>query len=423
MREGDQRWLLVASPDEELLTHVARDLQTDRELNGGEMPLRVEEVNALAPDVGEPGTRGILESGTGVLVRIPPWQRERYGIEANHGDSATFWRPEYTMEPFRKQVVANLDRKHGLFASEYLPGPSETDGELFNEYDLLKTYALPVDVTEGQRMTYVVSKWKLGYTVRDDDHRRHLNLALDCGIGERNSLGFGFLNITERTESSSRSLYWSSSVLAREVDARGQRERRVRQSHERHRHQKGKEQGGFDLDDHRIQYGLIRFHGLVDEHGAADTKLTAEDVERLDTLCWRALKNQTISRSKVGQEPRLYCRVEYGEESFHLGDLDKDLTLDEDASDPDEELRNVRDLAVDIDRFVERLDEASEQIERVRVVASDVLRFTHEGSELEGPELLYDALEAAVGEATVDEISVYEEHTETLPSNGDSDGE
>jgi CRISPR/Cas system type I-B associated protein Csh2 (Cas7 group RAMP superfamily) len=45
--------------------------------------------------------------------------------------------------------------------------------------------------------------------------------------------------------------------------------------------QKVKEQGGFDLDDHRIQYGLIRFHGLVDEHGAEDTKLTTKDVERL----------------------------------------------------------------------------------------------------------------------------------------------
>jgi CRISPR-associated endoribonuclease Cas6 len=199
MREDDQRWLLVASPDEELLAHVARDLKNDRELNAGEMPFRVEEVNALAPDVGEPGTRGTLESGTGVLVRIPPWQRENYGIEGDHGDSATFWRPEHTMEPFRKQVVANLDRKHGLFAPEYLPGPSETDGGLFDEYDLIKTYALPVDVTEGERMTYVVSKWKLGYTVRDDDHRRYLNLALDCGIGERNALGFGFLNIADRT--------------------------------------------------------------------------------------------------------------------------------------------------------------------------------------------------------------------------------
>jgi len=48
-------------------------------------------------------------------------------------------------------------------------------------------------------MTYVLSKWKFEYTVRDDHHRRHLNLALDCGLGERNSLGLGFVNITEKT--------------------------------------------------------------------------------------------------------------------------------------------------------------------------------------------------------------------------------
>jgi CRISPR-associated protein Csh2 len=177
-----------------------------------------------------------------------------------------------------------------------------------------------------------------------------------------------------------------------------------------------KEQGGFDLDDHRIQYGLIRFHGIVDEHGAEDTKLTPMDVERLDTLCWRALKNQTISRSKVGQEPRLYCRVEYDEESFHLGGLDKDLALDEDESDPDDELRNVRDLAVDIDEFVRRLSDASEQIERVRTAASDVLRFTYEG-ELGGPNLFYGALRDVVGGNAVDIIDVYDEYPETLPTN------
>jgi len=183
--------------------------------------------------------------------------------------------------------------------------------------------------------------------------------------------------------------------------------------------QEGKEQGGFDLDDHRIQYGLIRFHGLVDEHGAADTKLTTADVERLDTLCWRALKNQTISRSKVGQEPRLYCRVEYAEESFHLGGLDKDFELDGAESKPDEELRNVRDLAVDVDEFVRRLLNASEQIERVRIVASDVLQLTHDGA-VGGPELLYDAVRDAVGEESVDIIDTYDEYMETLPS---TDGE
>ncbi|WP_020220934.1 type I-B CRISPR-associated protein Cas7/Csh2 [Halarchaeum acidiphilum] len=182
--------------------------------------------------------------------------------------------------------------------------------------------------------------------------------------------------------------------------------------------QEGKEQGGFDLDDHRIQYGLIRFHGLVDEHGGTDTNLTTADVERLDTLCWRALKNQTISRSKVGQEPRLYCRVEYADESFHLGGLDRDLALDEAESKAAEELRDVRDLAVAVDDFVERLDRAAadDRIERVRVVASDVLSVSH-GDEVGGPDVLYDALRDTVGEDAVDVIDVYDEYVETLATD------
>ncbi|MFC7155080.1 CRISPR-associated endoribonuclease Cas6 [Halomarina halobia] len=198
MREGDERTLLVASPDEQLLAHVAADLLSDRELNVGEMPFRVEDASALTPDAGEPGTSGTIETGTGLLVRIPPWRCEEYGIDHPGGDTAVFWRPEHTTEPLMNQLEANLDRKHRLFAPDYLPGPSDRQGELFDSYELLKTFAVPVTVTEGERMTFVLSKWKFGYTVRDDHHRRHLNLALDCGLGERNSLGFGFVNVDEK---------------------------------------------------------------------------------------------------------------------------------------------------------------------------------------------------------------------------------
>ena len=199
MREGDERTLLVSSPHEELLAHVAEDLQEDRELNVGEMPFRVDHLNGIAPDVGEPGTSGVIESGTGLLVRIPPWRCEEYGIDHPGGDTAVYWRPEHTTEPLMNQLEANLDKKHGLFAPEYLPGPSEVDGDLFDGYELLKTFAVPLEVTQGEELTYVLSKWRFDYTVRDDDHRRHLNLALDCGLGERNSLGLGFVNITDRT--------------------------------------------------------------------------------------------------------------------------------------------------------------------------------------------------------------------------------
>ncbi|KZN24966.1 CRISPR-associated protein Cas6 [Haladaptatus sp. R4] len=196
MQEGDKRTLLVSATDRDLLGAIATDLDNNRELNIGEMPFRVTEISALTPDVGEPGTRGVIETGTGVLIRIPPERCEEYGIEAK-GDYPTFWRREHTVKPFKTQLVNNLDRKHGLFCPSDLPGPSDCDGNLFNSYELIKTFPLPVTVTQGTEMTYILSKWRLGYEVRDDHHRRHLNLALDTGIGERNALGLGFVNIDE----------------------------------------------------------------------------------------------------------------------------------------------------------------------------------------------------------------------------------
>ncbi|MDZ7730682.1 MAG: CRISPR-associated endoribonuclease Cas6 [Natrialbaceae archaeon] len=196
MEEGDERTLLVSAPEREMLGAIADDLDRNRELNVGEMPFEVTDVSLLTPDVGEPGTRGTLVSGTGVLVRIPPWRCEEYGIETDE-ENPTFWEPEHTIEPLKTQLENNLDKKHGQFCPDDLPGPTDRSNELFDSYELIKTFAIPVTVTQGVEMTYILSKWRFGYEVQDDHHRRHLNLALDAGIGGRNMLGFGFLNIDE----------------------------------------------------------------------------------------------------------------------------------------------------------------------------------------------------------------------------------
>lgn len=196
IEEGDRRHVMVSAADPDILGPIAEDLVENRDFNVGEMAFSVEEITGLHPDVGEPGTRGTIESGTGVLVRIPPWRTDDYGID-HEGDEALYWRPEHTLEPFKTQLENNLDQKHSYCCPEHLPGPSDRDGELFDEYELIKTFAVPVEVTQGVELTYVLSKWRFGYRVRDDHHRRHLNLALDAGIGERNALGLGFLNIQE----------------------------------------------------------------------------------------------------------------------------------------------------------------------------------------------------------------------------------
>lgn len=197
MQEGDEKTLIISSVHEDLLSHVAESLEADRELNIGEMPFYVDDMSALDVDVGEPGTEGTIETGTGLLVRIPPWRCDDYGIDHPGSDTAVFWRPEHTTEPLINQLESNLDKKHGMFVDDHLPGPSDVDRELFEEYELIKTFSIPVNVTEGEVMTYLLSKWRLDYRVRDRHHRRHLNLALDTGLGERNGLGFGFINKNE----------------------------------------------------------------------------------------------------------------------------------------------------------------------------------------------------------------------------------
>jgi CRISPR-associated endoribonuclease Cas6 len=201
--EGEQRNVLVSAADPDLLRAISAGLAQDREFNVGEMSFEVTEVTPVSPDVGEPGTRGTIESGTGLLVRIPAWKVDADGIDTD-GDGAVFWRPEHSMEPLQTQLQQNLDKKHELFCPEELPGPTKRGSDLFSEYELIKTFALPLEVTQGEERTVVLSKWRFEYEVRDEHHRRHLNLALDAGIGERNALGLGFVNIVEDSKVSPR---------------------------------------------------------------------------------------------------------------------------------------------------------------------------------------------------------------------------
>jgi CRISPR-associated endoribonuclease Cas6 len=182
IEEGDERSVLVASPHEELLAELAAHWLDDRELNIGEMPFEVTDITPVYPDVGEPDTSGVLTTATGVFAKEP--------------GTDTYWRPEATAEPFFEYVEHQLQRQHDEYYP-HLPGPEDVDEPLFDESEFIKQYSLPVTVTTGEEQTMVLSKWNFPYVVRDDHHRRHLNLALDLGLGARTGLGFGFLNIVE----------------------------------------------------------------------------------------------------------------------------------------------------------------------------------------------------------------------------------
>lgn len=168
------------------------------------------------------------------------------------------------------------------------------------------------------------------------------------------------------------------------------------------------EQGTF-ATDHRIEYGVIGFGGRINENGADTTHLTTNDVKRLDTLIWRSLKNQTMTRSKVGQQPRLYIRVEYGPDAFEIGRLDDRIDVDPETT--VSEMRSVTDYQLDVRRLVAALDEHSERIKTVYLTADTAIKFGLPNGNSGDRNDFRDVLVNALGEEAVEMYDVYERYT------------
>ena len=171
----------------------------------------------------------------------------------------------------------------------------------------------------------------------------------------------------------------------------------------------GKKQQGTFATDHRISYAVIGFGGRINEHGANDTGLKQSDVERLDTLCWRALKNQTVTRSKAGQQPRFYIRVEYEQDGFEIGRLNDRIGISSDVS--EDQIRGTDDFRLDVTELVSALADNESRIKTVHVTVDSAIDFALPDDVTGDREDFYNTLEETLGEGAVDAYDVYKRYT------------
>ncbi len=82
----------------------------------------------------------------------------------------------------------------------------------------------------------------------------------------------------------------------------------------------GKGEHGTFGKDHRVPYALIAFWGRVSSRRAQGVGLTPEDLGALERGLLLGLLEGATTRSKVGQTPRLYLRVDWREGFRPLGD-------------------------------------------------------------------------------------------------------
>lgn len=145
-------------------------------------------------------------------------------------------------------------------------------------------------------------------------------------------------------------------------------------------------QGTFGKD-YRVYYALIGFHGAVSARRAQAMKARAggdeqaatseADLALLDEALVRAIP-LAATRSKIGQYPRLYLRVEFTNGETFMGDPREDLLVE-----PDQGLRSVQDLKLDLTALGARLTRFQERIAAVHLFQDPDLRTTVAGQDVE----------------------------------------
>lgn len=139
---------------------------------------------------------------------------------------------------------------------------------------------------------------------------------------------------------------------------------------------KDKRQKTFREED-ILPYSLISFYGIINENAAKHSQLSEDDISLLLEAIWNGTKN-LISRSKAGQMSRLLLKVNYKEENYHLGDLDKLIKIKDIENIAEEKIRDIGDIELDASKLVEALNNHKEKIDSINLKLDNRIRINLE---------------------------------------------
>jgi CRISPR-associated endoribonuclease Cas6 len=191
IKVADERNLIISSPDKvfvKILSEKIRKIIGEKgKINIGEYEFEIEEISIFRPRLTK-DTR--LFSATPIVIRIPEKNYERYNIPVEFRKSRyVYWRPQYSFEAFLKQMEENLIKKYNEFY--------KTSFEIENIFEMFRFVKPVVNhlTIKGKDRLIIGSVWEFLFSYLNSKQKKILEFGIDCGFGERNSLGFGFMNV------------------------------------------------------------------------------------------------------------------------------------------------------------------------------------------------------------------------------------
>lgn len=123
-------------------------------------------------------------------------------------------------------------------------------------------------------------------------------------------------------------------------------------------------------EEYNITYGLIAFHGVINENAAKHTHLTENDVKLLVDGMWKGTKN-LLTRSKKGHMPRLLVKINYKEANFFIGDLVERLSLSPVEGKKLDEYEDIKDFVVNTGDLNKVLAKYWDKIDSVEIMQDE----------------------------------------------------
>lgn len=220
VKEGHDKYLVFASPESELIRQLAQDFQSNPRLNVGPMRYKIRAAGIADPGVGDVGDHGWLQSLSGLNIAINP---EDDGPDEYWGTKNSDSGRAQDFDVFQTALHRSI---RGACRQQYVPEPEE-DTDLFDGYELIKTFAVPFTVTSSEQITAVRSHWRFQYEIRDEQHRQQLETLHQTGVGKKTGYGCGMLAPvpTPKFEPGDAVLYMAEQALGEQIDLGGDRPR------------------------------------------------------------------------------------------------------------------------------------------------------------------------------------------------------
>lgn len=191
LRTGGSRKLLISSPSSNFIETLRKKLEAFKEsktpVNIGEYQFLLSSIQPLSPKLGKAAR---MITATPIVIRIPEGNYEQYGLSQEQMKPRyVYWRPEIPFDAFIKQLEDGIFKRYNAYHNTQIQS-----FPLFQSFIFKKSVANHL-IHEGVERTVIGSVWEFHFDYLTGDQKKLLEFGIETGFGERNSYGFGFVNL------------------------------------------------------------------------------------------------------------------------------------------------------------------------------------------------------------------------------------